>query len=123
MLNEKQKKCIMLMVTSSKTQKQIAKEIQISENTISEWKKDKEFKDEIQIQMRENFGSLAVEAQKKLEKLLNSKNEYIQIQAIKDILDRAGYKPKENVKISGEVNNPFSGMTTEELRNIVNGNK
>lgn len=111
------------MVTSSKTQKQIAKEIQISENTISEWKKDKEFKDEIQIQMRENFGSLAVEAQKKLEKLLNSKNEYIQIQAIKDILDRAGYKPKENVKISGEVNNPFSGMTTEELRNIVNGNK
>lgn len=123
MLNEKQKKCIMLMITGCKTQKQIAKEIQISENTISEWKKDKEFKNEIQIQMRENFGSLAVEAQKKLKKLLNSKNEYIQIQAVKDILDRAGYKPKEDVKISGEVNNPFSGMTTEELRNIVNGNK
>lgn len=111
------------MITGCKTQKQIAKEIQISENTISEWKKDKEFKNEIQIQMRENFGSLAVEAQKKLKKLLNSKNEYIQIQAVKDILDRAGYKPKEDVKISGEVNNPFSGMTTEELRNIVNGNK
>lgn len=123
MLNEKQKKCIMLMITSGKTQKQIAKEIQISENTISEWKKDKDFKNEMQVQMKENFGSLAVEAQKKLKKLLNSKNENIQIQAVKDVLDRAGYKPKEDVKLSGEVNNPFSGMTTEELRKIVNGNK
>ena len=65
------------MVTSGKTQKQIAKEIQISENTISEWKRNKEFKEEIQKQMRENFGSLAIEAQQKLKKLLNSKNENI----------------------------------------------
>ena len=71
MLNEKQQKCIILMVTSGKTQKQIAKEIQISENTISEWKRNKEFKEEIQKQMRENFGSLAIEAQQKLKKLLN----------------------------------------------------
>lgn len=54
------------MITSNKTQKQIAKEIQISENTICEWKKDQEFKEEIQKQMRENFGSLAIEAQQEL---------------------------------------------------------
>ena len=29
-------------------------------------------------------------------------------------------KPQEKVNISGEVNNPFSGMTTEELRKILN---
>ncbi len=102
MLNEKQQKCIILMVTSSKTQKQIAKEIQISENTISEWKRNKEFKEEIQKQMRENFGSLAIEAQQKLKKLLNSKNENIQIQAIKDVLDRAGFKPVEKAEITAE---------------------
>lgn len=100
MLNEKQQKCIILMVTSGKTQKQIAKEIQISENTISEWKRNKEFKEEIQKQMRENFGSLAIEAQQKLKKLLNSKNENIQIQAIKDVLDRAGFKPVEKAEIT-----------------------
>lgn len=100
MLNEKQQKCIILMITSNKTQKQIAKEIQISENTISEWKKDKEFKEEIRNQMRENFGSLAIEAQQELKKLLKSKNENIKIQAIKDVLDRAGYKPIEKSEIS-----------------------
>lgn len=102
MLNEKQQKCIILMITSGKTQKQIAKEIQVSENTISEWKKSKEFKEEIQKQMRENFGSLAIEAQQKLKKLLNSKNENIQIQAIKDVLDRAGYKPIEKTELKTE---------------------
>lgn len=102
MLNEKQQKCIILMITSNKTQKQIAKEIQISENTISEWKKDKEFKEEISKQMRENFGSLAIEAQQKLKKLLNSQNENIQMQAVKDILDRAGYKPIEKAELTTE---------------------
>ena len=101
MLNEKQQKCIILMITSNKTQKQIANEIQVSENTICEWKKDKEFKEEIKKQMQENFGLIAIEAQQKLKKLLNSKNENIQIQAIKDILDRAGYKPIEKAEVTG----------------------
>ena len=102
MLNEKQQKCIILMITTNKTQKQIAQEIQISENSISEWKKDKEFKDEIQKQMKENFGSLAIEAQYELKKLLKSKNENIKMQAIKDILDRAGYKPTEKREIKDD---------------------
>ena len=98
MLTEKQQKCIILMITSNKTQKQIAKEIQISENSICEWKKDKEFKEEIQKQMKENFGSLAIEAQQELKKLLKSKNENVKIQAIKDVLDRAGYKPIDKIE-------------------------
>ena len=101
MLTEKQQKCVILMITTNKTQKQIAKEIQISENSICEWKKDKEFKEEIERQMKENFGSLAIEAQKELRKLLKSKNENVKIQAIKDVLDRAGYKPVDKTEISG----------------------
>lgn len=98
MLNEKQQKCVILMITTNKTQKQIANEIQVSENTICEWKKDEEFKSEIQKQMKENFGSLAIEAQQELRKLLRSKNENVKIQAIKDVLDRAGYKPTDKVE-------------------------
>lgn len=101
MLNEKQLKCINLMITETKTQKQIAKEINITEKTICEWKKDKEFKEEIQKQMKENFGSLAIEAQQELKKLLKSKNENVKMQAIKDVLDRAGYKPVDKTEISG----------------------
>ena len=100
MLNENQIKCINLMVTSNKTQKQIAKEINISEKTICEWKKNNEFKKEIQKQLQENFSSLAIDAQKELSKLLKSKNENVKMQAIKDILDRAGYKPIDKTELT-----------------------
>lgn len=101
MLTEKQQKCVILMITSNKTQKQIAKEIKVSENSICEWKKDKEFKEEIQKQMKENFSSLAIEAQRELKKLLKSKNENVKMQAIKDVLDRAGYKPVDKTEVTG----------------------
>lgn len=101
-MNEKQIKCINLMVTTNKTQKQIAQEIEVSEKTICEWKKDEEFKNAIDKYIKENFSSLAIEAQKELKKLLKSKNEYIRIQVVKDILDRAGYKPVEKREIKDE---------------------
>lgn len=101
-MTDKQEKCINLMVTTNKTQKQIAKEIEVSEKTICEWKKQKEFKDAIDKNIKENFSSLALDAQKELKKLLKSKNEYIRIQAVKDILDRAGYKPVEKREIKDD---------------------
>ena len=101
MLSQKQQKCIFLMISTNMTQKEISKEIQISENSISEWKKDEEFKAEIQRQLKENFGTLAVDAQKELNKLLKDKNSQVRMQAVKDILDRAGYKPTEKQEIQG----------------------
>jgi transposase len=90
------------MVIENKTQKQIAKELKITEQTICNWKKDKEFKNEIEKNIKENFGSLALDAQKELKKLLKSNNEYIKMQAVKDILDRAGYKPVERREIKDD---------------------
>ena len=101
-MTDKQEKCITLIVTTNKTQKQIAKEIEVSEKTICEWKKQKEFKDAIDKNIKENFSSLALDAQKELKKLLKSNNEYIRIQAVKDILDRAGYKPVEKREIKDD---------------------
>ncbi|MCI8485915.1 MAG: hypothetical protein HFJ20_02210 [Clostridia bacterium] len=37
------------------------------------------------------------------------------------IRDTIGEKPQDNVKISGELNNPFEGLSTEELREILDG--
>ena len=37
------------------------------------------------------------------------------------IRDTIGEKPKENINVSGELNNPFTGMSTDELRKIVDG--
>ena len=109
-MNDKQEKCINLMVATNKTQKQIAKEIEVSEKTICEWKKQREFKDAIDKIIKENFGSLALDAQKELKKLLKSKNEYIKIQAVKDILDRAGFKPTERIKNEVEPSKKFADI-------------
>ena len=49
------------MITTNKTQKQIAKEIEVSEKTICEWKKQKEFKDEIDKNIKESHTVLIVE--------------------------------------------------------------
>lgn len=109
-MNEKQKKCVELMVGTNKSQKQIAKEINVSEKTICEWKKQKEFKDSIQKRIEENFGSLAIEAQKQLGKLLKTKNSVVRMQAIKDVLDRAGYKPPERIKNEIEPSAKFADI-------------
>lgn len=37
--------------------------------------------------------------------------------------DTMGQKPTESVNVNGKINNPFSGLSTEELREIVNGRK
>ena len=42
------------------------------------------------------------------------------VKAFETIRDTIGEKQQEKVNISGEVNNPFSGMSTEELRKILN---
>lgn len=123
MLNEKQQKCIILLVTTNKTQKQIAKEIQISENTICEWKKDEEFKKELQNEMKNNFNSLAVDAQKELKKLLHSKNEYVKLQVVKDILDRAGYKAMDKIEHFGNLENPSTNLLLESINRQLGGDK
>lgn len=102
MLSDEQIKCITLMITTNKTQKQIANELKITEQTICNWKKQKDFQDAIQNGIKDNFSSLAVDAQKELSKLLKSKNEYIKLQVAKDILDRAGYKPIEKQEIKDD---------------------
>ena len=35
------------------------------------------------------------------------------------IRDTSGNKPKEGVELSGTVNNPFAGLTTEELKRLI----
>lgn len=42
------------------------------------------------------------------------------VKAFETIRDTIGEKPKEQVEHSGNINNPFEGLSTEELRKILN---
>lgn len=62
MLSAKQKKCIELMTLGTLSQKEIAKEIKITEQTLCNWKKDEEFMAELETRVRTSIQSLAAKA-------------------------------------------------------------
>lgn len=109
MLSNKQLRCIELMITTDKKQKEIAKEISVAESTIIDWKKEDEFKTEMHIQMNAYFKDISREAQRVMRNLLKDKNSQVRFQASKDILDRAGFKATDRLDIQGAVPVIISG--------------
>ena len=103
MLNKKQKKCLELMAMGELTQKEIANQIKVSEQTICNWKKNKEFMTELNDLIRISIQSLAAKAFKTQTNLLNAKSEMVRYMVSKDILDRAGFKPDDKIKFEGAI--------------------
>jgi DNA-binding XRE family transcriptional regulator len=103
MLNKKQKKCLELMAIGELSQKEIANQIKVSEQTICNWKKDKEFITELDLLIRTSIQSLAAKAFRTHVNLLAAKSEMVRYMVAKDILDRAGYKPDDKVKFEGAI--------------------
>ena len=91
------------MATGEFTQKEIAKKINITEKTISTWKKNDVFMAELDKLLAVGIRSIAAKAFKTQVKLLDSKNEWVRFTAAKDILDRAGFKPDAKLKVEGSV--------------------
>ena len=125
MLSSKQKKCLELMACGDLpplSQREIAKQIDVAEETISRWKKDKEFMSELDALNRIIIQSLAAKALKTYTDLLDAKSEMVRYMVAKDILDRAGFKPDDKIKFesSGELNqkSPYDELTVEELRTL-----
>ena len=79
-------------------------------------------KNEISKELQEEFIFDALEARKVMYEIMNDPDadDRDKISVAKDFLDRAGFKPTDEVKLSGELNNPFEGLTTEELKKLVN---
>lgn len=81
------------MVRTNMSQKEIAKEIGITEATISKWKHREDF-DEVRLkEERLYLGDLAAPALRTMKELLNAKSELVRFNAAHDILDRTGFKP------------------------------
>lgn len=78
-------------------------------------------KNEISQELRQEFIFDALEARKTMYEIMTNPaaEDRDKISVAKDFLDRAGFKPTDEVKVSGEVNNPFAGLTTEELKKMV----
>ncbi len=82
----------------------------------------KKRKDEISKGLQQEFIFDALEARNVMFEIMTNPyaDDRDKIAVAKDFLDRAGFKPTDEVKLSGELNNPFAGMSTDELKKLVN---
>lgn len=82
-----------------------------------------ERKNEMSQELRKEFIFDALEARKVMYDIMKNPEaeDKDRISVAKDFLDRAGFKPTDEVKVSGNINNPFEGLTTEELKALVDG--
>jgi len=103
MLHTKQKKCLELMALGEMSQKDIAVQLKITEQTICNWKRNPEFTNELDTLIRISIQSLASKAFRTQMTLLTAKNEMVRFLAAKDILDRAGFKATDKLKIEGAI--------------------
>jgi transcriptional regulator with XRE-family HTH domain len=101
--NSKWQKCIEMMILGNMTQKQIAEELHVSENTISSWKKNENFVSEYTAALKSSMKEVAAKAFLTETKLLNARSEMVRLLTAKDILDRAGFKADEKMTIEGAV--------------------
>lgn len=72
--------------------------------------------------LRDEFIFDALEAKKAMYKILvdPDADNRDKITIARDFLDRAGFKPGEEVKLSGSVNNPFAALSVDELKALIN---
>lgn len=103
MLNTKQLKCIEFMVEGTMTQKQMAEKLNVTQNTISNWKKNDEYMTEYNTALKSSINEVAAKAFKTQKELLSSHNDMVRYMVSKDILDRAGFKPENKINIEGSV--------------------
>ena len=103
MLSSKQRKCVELMALGDRTQKEIAEQLRITEATICNWKKNEDFQMEYIEFVRRNLSGAVAKAFNVEISLLNARSEMVRLLAAKDVLDRAGFKPEDNVNLNTDM--------------------
>lgn len=114
-LNEKAKKGAYLASLDYKNV-EIALELGVSNNTVTNWSKRQDWKDLVQENLKNQLKDLAKVAMKNLQEFLNSENPKIKYDATKMVLDKAGFNAVAEVKTSGEqsINISFSYEDDDE---------
>lgn len=97
-MSSKQQTAIRLMVATNLTQREIAKELDVREETISRWKRSDAFKEKMKAEQDKYLHELTAPAMRTIKELLNSHSDYVRLQSAQDILDRTGYKATDKLE-------------------------
>lgn len=101
---------VTLYLTGQYTLQKTAELLQVHVNTLHNWMKRPDVKEaisEMQMQTHEQVSvelkALTLKATRKLHALMDSPIDGVALQAVKDVLDRAGHKTKQEIKIDKTV--------------------
>lgn len=97
-LTPKQLEAIQLMVYKCIPEYQVCKDVGICPNTLTKWKRQDEFKEELRHETERHLGFLAQKAVKRMGELMDSGNESVALGACKEVLNKSGYKEAQKVE-------------------------
>ena len=100
-LKPKQKKCIEMLIEGELTQREVARELNVSEQTLCRWKHSEEFAAELKNANRLCIQALAPKATRVLGELLSSDSDNVRLGAVREVLDRSGFKSEEKIELNG----------------------
>lgn len=106
----KKKKALAMLVSGDLTLSEIAQSLEISEKTLYNWRKDPDFEQEYNEQLNEIERRIKRRIRRMVDTALTrqelilekSRNDNAAAIVAKDVLDRAGYAPDNNVNINGD---------------------
>lgn len=93
----------MYVANPSLSQADIARALGKHVNTICNWFSSDVFKEEVDKRFKKKWEEAAKEAQSKMYDLMKNGKEDVSFRATQYILDCNGYKPKEQVELSGNL--------------------
>ena len=97
-LNANMIRCIQLMVYTDMSKGDICKELGVAPNAISRWQQRDDFNEALRDEMHKGFDALAIKARRKLDSLMDSKNDGVALGACKEVLSKAGYDATQKVE-------------------------
>jgi phage terminase small subunit len=111
-LTTKQARFVTLYMTGQYTLNKLSQLLEVHVNTLGNWLKREDVKlavadiqsgvhDQVQVELK----MLTLKATQKLAELMSSPIDGVALQAVKDVLDRAGHKQKTEIKIDKTVTN------------------
>jgi len=104
LITKKQQKAIELMFEGNLSQKQISEIVKVHETTLSRWKHEDSFIEATKEYTKKVISQSTSKAMSTMVNLLNAKSELVRFNAAKDLLDRAGFAPTDNVNVNANIN-------------------
>lgn len=125
-LPPKVQRFIHLYITGQYPMAKLAELLQVHPNTLGNWLRRSDVKsiitdmqDTTHDVVTNQLKNLATPAMAQLAKLINSPIDAVALQAVKDVLDRAGHKPKNEIKIDKTVTTIEQKMSELINRTII----